>query len=91
MSCSHHRSHDLFTEMIQQGSRSKQNGCKFVTFPCNESTSWNSGNCFLKEDSGDYPEPGAVLDLGTKFRGKYFFNVRQDGVKASEFCGKIYC
>lgn len=85
MSCSHHRSHDLLIEMIQQMPKPDKTKCKFLTFSCNDSASWINGQCFEKTEQ--FPEPGLALDFGTKFRGKYFFNVRFNGASAQEFCG----
>ncbi|VDI01779.1 pancreatic lipase-related protein 2 [Mytilus galloprovincialis] len=77
VSCSHSRSHQVFTESINTP-------CPFTAYPCNTSESFNAGNCLTCGSTG-CSQLGYYADM-YRARGKLFLNTKAK----PPFCGFHY-
>jgi pimeloyl-ACP methyl ester carboxylesterase len=88
LSCSHDRSHELFTESVKDAAN-PSTSCNFMAFPCTSSDVWTAGQCFQCASNG-CPTFGYTTDIGTPYSGKYYFNTQSDNVLSGEYCGSQY-
>ncbi|XP_063431169.1 inactive pancreatic lipase-related protein 1-like isoform X1 [Mytilus trossulus] len=77
VSCSHSRSHQVYTESINTP-------CPFTAYPCNTSKSFDAGNCLTCGSTG-CSQLGYYADM-YRARGKLFLNTKEK----TPYCGFHY-